>query len=241
MGRGSRTRMAGRSTCWTSQPGLPRGSPKAARPSGSTTTRWWSDQAASAVADEGDVEWHTNGSSADLHRYPTAACVIVLVGLLTGACTSSTQGGSNPTSTASPREVNYASPNAPPGFDRPMRQVRSGRLDAGTYAFLDVGGAGFNVRLHRPRRLELEWSVSEQGRSRFRGWRRYLLLRRVRARLCRSLSLGRGAVESAHWPRGHRSHGRPVRPVDEERGNAGRAPSQLARCHQAFGPVWRST
>jgi hypothetical protein len=46
--------------------------------------------------------------------------------------------------------VNYASPNAPPGFDRPMRQVRSGRLDAGTYAFLDVGGAGFNVRFTVP-------------------------------------------------------------------------------------------
>jgi hypothetical protein len=39
---------------------------------------------------------------------------------------------------------------APPGFGLHMSTVHNGRLDPGTYAYLDVGGQGFNVRFTVP-------------------------------------------------------------------------------------------
>ena len=47
-----------------------------------------------------------------------------------------------PTSTVAPPTV--------PGFELPMSGVRRGQLDPGTYAYLDVGGQGFNVRFTVP-------------------------------------------------------------------------------------------
>lgn len=86
------------------------------------------------------------GFRAALHGRRTAVSVVVVVGLLTSACDSSTQKGFSTTPSSSPVQVPYTPPTAPPGFELSMSVVRRGQLDPGTYAYLDVGGQGFNVR-----------------------------------------------------------------------------------------------
>ena len=79
-----------------------------------------------------------------------AVSLVVVVGLLTGACTSSTPDGSSPTPSPSAVGVRYTRSITPPGFELPMRKLRSGPLNAGTYAYLDVGRQSFNVRFTVP-------------------------------------------------------------------------------------------
>ena len=57
--------------------------------------------------------------------------------------------GPTPSPTGAPPSA-AAQPTAPPDFGLPMSDVRSGRLDPGTYAYLDVDGDGINVRFTVP-------------------------------------------------------------------------------------------
>jgi hypothetical protein len=54
-----------------------------------------------------------------------------------------------PVETPSP-PATAAPPTAPPGFELPMKEVRTGRLDPGTYFYGDVDRQGFNVRFTVP-------------------------------------------------------------------------------------------
>jgi hypothetical protein len=84
-------------------------------------------------------------------RLGRSAISLVVVGLLTSACTSSTQAGSSPTPSPSPVQVTYTPSPAPPGFG-PASAIHRGQLDPGTYEYLHMGGQGFgfNVRFTVP-------------------------------------------------------------------------------------------
>jgi len=84
------------------------------------------------------------------HGPCTAMTLVVVVGLLTSACTSSTPSGSSSTPSSPPVYVTNTPPTAPPGFELPTRELRRGQLHPGTYAFFDVGRQGFNVRFTVP-------------------------------------------------------------------------------------------
>lgn len=78
-----------------------------------------------------------------------AAFMIVVIGLLTGACTSSTQDSSSPDPSSSPVHVTYTPSPEPPGW-APVSPLHRGQLDPGTYDYLDIGGQGFNARFTVP-------------------------------------------------------------------------------------------
>ena len=73
-------------------------------------------------------------------------CMVVVVGLLTGACASSTQNSTpSPTPTVPPPDT-----TVPPDVNDHGGTVRNGPLDPGTYTDYNVDRAGFNVRFTVP-------------------------------------------------------------------------------------------
>ena len=90
-----------------------------------------------------------DGLRAALHGRRTAISLVVVVELLTSACTSSTQDGSSPTPSSSPAHVTNT-PSTAPGFELSMKEVRRGQLHPGTYESFDFGGQGFSVRFTVP-------------------------------------------------------------------------------------------